>query len=293
MQVLGEGSTAMMNMAAMAADALGRLLAEDVRRLFGASHHEYAERTETIARVALECLGRSDALYHNVEHTFLVTLVGREILYGRTLTERLEPDDYTHLIVACLLHDIGYVRGVLRGDRAGSFIVDTSGRHVALRRGASDAALAPHHVDRSKIFVAERFGGSPMLDAGRVAQAIELTRFPPRHATEDAPEEREGRLVQGADLIGQLGDPLYLKKANALFHEFEEIGLNQQLGYASPVDLVERYPDFYWSSVSDHLTEAVAYLNITASGRQWIANLHSHVFCAEHAYSLMGPQRSG
>jgi len=36
-------------------------------------------------------------------------------------------------------------------------------------------------------------------------------------------EEREGRLVQAADLIGQLGDPLYPKKANALFQEFEEM----------------------------------------------------------------------
>jgi hypothetical protein len=97
--------------------------------------------------------------------------------------------------------------------------------------------------------------------------------------------------VQAADLIGQLGDPLYLKKANALFYEFEEIGLNRQLGYASPADLVERFPDFYWNSVSPHLDEAVSYLNVTAAGRQWIANLHSHVFCAEHSFALMGPQR--
>ena len=97
--------------------------------------------------------------------------------------------------------------------------------------------------------------------------------------------------MQAADLIGQLGDPLYLKKANALFHEFEEIGVNRRLGYASPADLVERFPDFYWTSVSPHLEEAIGYLNVTAAGRQWIANLHSHVFCAQHAFTLMGPQR--
>ncbi|MFL5181031.1 MAG: metal-dependent phosphohydrolase, partial [Microvirga sp.] len=74
-------------------------------------------------------------------------------------------------------------------------------------------------------------------------------------------------------------------------YEFEEIGLNRQLGYASPADLVERYPDFYWTSVSSHLGEATAYLSVTAAGRQWIANLQSHVFCAEHAHALMGPQR--
>ncbi|WP_262029496.1 HD domain-containing protein [Microvirga sp. Mcv34] len=281
----------MLTMPAIVADELGRHLADDFRRLFGSAHQDEAERLDGIARVALECLGKSDALYHNVEHTFLVTLVGRDILHGRMLTERLEPEDFSHLIVACLLHDIGYVRGILKNDGKDRFVVDASGRTVALERGASDAALTPYHVDRSKLFVAERLGQSPTLDAERVARAIEFTRFPAGQPGADAPEDREGRLVQAADLIGQLGDPLYLKKANALFYEFEEIGLNRQLGYASPADLVERYPDFYWTSVSPHLEQAVGYLNVTAAGRQWIANLHSHVFCAEHAFTLMGPQR--
>ena len=74
-------------------------------------------------------------------------------------------------------------------------------------------------------------------------------------------------------------------------HEFEEIGVNCQLGYNSPADMVERFPDFYWSSVSPHLQEAMTYLNVTAAGRQWIANLHNHVFCAQHDFALMGPQR--
>jgi len=134
----------MMNMVAMTADALGRLLAEDFKRTFGSVHQEHAERLDAISRVALECLGKSDALYHNVEHTLLVTLVGLDILRGRMLTERLEPDDYAHLVVACLLHDIGYVRGLLRGDGGNSFVVDASGRRVTLPRGASDAALAPY-----------------------------------------------------------------------------------------------------------------------------------------------------
>ncbi|WP_114943561.1 HD domain-containing protein [Microvirga calopogonii] len=280
----------MMTMPAIMADVLGRHIASDFRRLFGSAHQDKAERLDGAARMALECLGRSDALYHNVEHTFLVTLVGRDILHGRMLTERLEPDDYSHLIVACLLHDIGYVRGILKGDATDRFVVDASGTTVILPRGASDAALAPYHVDRSKLFVMDRLTGSPLLDAERVARAIELTRFPTQGTTANE-EDREGRLVQAADLIGQLGDPLYLKKANALFQEFEEIGANRKLGYASPADLVERFPDFYWSSISPQLGDAISYLNVTAAGRQWIANLHSHVFCAQHAFALMGPQR--
>src|ERR687898_648171 len=118
----------MMTMPAIIADELRQHIASDFRRLFGSADQDKAERLDGAARMALECLGKSDALYHNVEHTFLVTLVGRDILHGRMLTERLEPDDYTHLIVACLLHDIGYVRGVLRGDDDNRYIVEANGR---------------------------------------------------------------------------------------------------------------------------------------------------------------------
>ena len=74
-------------------------------------------------------------------------------------------------------------------------------------------------------------------------------------------------LVQAADLIGQLGDPLYARKANALYYEFEEIGMNRQLGYTSPADLIDKYPGFYWNSVAGHLDAATTYLNATVSGQ--------------------------
>ena len=45
---------------------------------------------------------------------------------------------------------------------------------MTLQRGASDAALAPYHVDRSKLFVMERLGHSTTLDAGRVARRSSL-----------------------------------------------------------------------------------------------------------------------
>ena len=280
----------MKTITAVAAKKLGKFLAKDFREIFGSSYNHVAERLGSLARSTIECLGRSDALYHNFEHTLLVTMVGRDILRGRTLCERIEPADYDHLIVACLLHDIGYVRGVLSADTDTSFVIDRSGKTVTLPRGASDASLAPYHVDRSKLFVFERLGKSPTIDAERVAEAIEFTRFPPRSGPNAAKAALEPRLVQAADLIGQLGDPLYPRKANALFFEFEEIGLNRQLGYASPADLIEKYPGFFWNSVAMHLEDGMKYLNLTVSGRQWIANLHNHVLCAEHSHRLMGPQ---
>ena len=280
----------MKTITAIAANKLGNFLTRDFRKIFGsACDNDDAERIGSAARSTIECLARSDALYHNYEHTLQVTMVGRDILHGMMVHQRIEPEDYSNLIVACLLHDIGYVRGVLSGDTETEFVIDAEGTKIELPRGASDAALSAYHVDRSKLFVFERLEKSTNVDPARVAAAIEMTRFP-------VPEDRaeasglEPRLVQAADLIGQLGDPLYSRKANALYWEFEEIGTNRQLGYSSPADIVERYPAFFWDSVSMHLDDGIKYLNMTASGRQWIANLHHHVLCAERAQRLMGPQ---
>ena len=274
----------------LAAEALGSHLAEHMGRRFGSTDAGLIERVQSAARLAIDCIGNSDALYHNVEHTMLVTLVGYDILRGRQLLMETNASDFAHLIFACLFHDIGYVRGILKGDSADGYIVDAKGNKAELPRGSSDAALMPYHVDRSKLFVMDRLAKIKELDATRIANAIEFTRFPSTHGADDSDSE-EGMLVRAANLIGQLGDPQYLRKANALYYEFEEVGMNKQLGYTSPADLTDLYPKFYWSSVSPHIQSAIRYLNVTSSGRQWIANLHSNIFRAERELSLFGPQR--
>jgi hypothetical protein len=274
---------------AIAARRFGNFITKDFRRIFGSAHDDSAERLGALAQSTIEYLDRSDALYHNFEHTLQVTMVGRDILQGMALAHRIEHSDYSHLIVACLLHDIGYMRGVLSGDTETEFVVDGSGNTIKLPRGASDAALTAYHVDRSKIFALERLKNSPFVDAVRVAAAIEMTRFPvPSDRIAD--DGLEPKLVQAADFIGQLGDPMYLRKANALYYEFEEIGKNRQLGYSSPADIIDKYPAFFWDSVSIHLEAGMKYLNMTVSGRQWIANLHHHILCAERGRRLLGPQ---
>jgi hypothetical protein len=278
----------MMTLPELAADALEKFLAAYMRRRFGSSQgHYFVEAVPGAARLALECIGNSDALYHNVEHTMLVTLAGHDILRGRALHTHMTAADYAHVIVACLTHDIGYVRGVLKDDDEDGFVVDATGRKVALPRGSSDAALMSYHVDRSKLYIMERVESDPLLDKQRIADAIEGTRFPP---LEGQQYSEEASIVRAADLIGQLGDPNYIRKAKALFCEFEEVGINRQLGYNSPADIFDRYPQFYWNSVAPHIQTAIRYLNMTSSGRQWIANLYGNVFRAEREISLSGPQ---
>ena len=105
-------------------------------------------------------------------------------------------------------------------------------------------------------------------------------------------DNEEGFFVRAADLIGQLGDPNYLLKANALYYEIEEVGMNRQFGYNSPADLTDQYPQFYWSSVSVHIQPAIRFLNVTSSGRQWIATLYGNIFRAERELSLSGLQHA-
>jgi hypothetical protein len=280
----------MLTVPELAAEALGNFLFTHLSRRFHSTEAQLTEIIPSIARLSLECIGNSDALYHNVEHTMLVTLVGYDIMKGRALLTPTTPSDYSHLLVACLFHDIGYVRGILKGDAVDGYVIDAHGNKTDVPRGSSDASLLPHHVDRSKLFVMDRLANHEYLDATRIARAIEFTRFPASIVEPDDNGNEEGSLVRAADLIGQLGDPQYLRKANALYYEFEEVGLNRQLGYESPADLTELYPQFYWKTVSPHIQTAIRYLNVTSSGRQWIANLYSNVFRAERYLSHSGPE---
>ena len=57
----------MKTITALAAKKLGKFLAKDFRRIFGPAQDDMAERLGSFARSTIECLARSDALYHNYE----------------------------------------------------------------------------------------------------------------------------------------------------------------------------------------------------------------------------------
>jgi hypothetical protein len=153
---------------------------------------------------------------------------------------------------------------------------------VTFPPGATDASLAPFHVDRGKLFIRERFGGHNIIDAEIIAANIERTRFPvPDDSDHQGTADYPG-LVRAADLIGQLADPNYMRKFAALFHEFEETGTNAELGYTTPGDLCNDYPTFYWNVIHRYIQDGLRHLRVTQEGKQWIANLYAHVFAVEH-----------
>ena len=270
----------------LAIKRFGESLESDYKDAYGELEPDYSGFINWVGRFALENIANSDMLYHDVEHTMLVTTVGQQILIGKHLIEGgVSPKEWAHFITALLCHDIGYVRGICKGDGEDSCATGVDGKTVELPNGTTDAFLTPYHVDRGKQFVRERFGGKVLLtiDPDIVADYIEMTRFPPPDNGNDRQTKSYGGLLRAADFIGQLGDPDYLRKIPALYYEFEQVGQNRKLGYGSPSDMRSNFAKFFWTRVSPHIQDATRYLQVTQDGKQWLATLHAHVFQVEHA----------
>ncbi|NEQ72945.1 MAG: metal-dependent phosphohydrolase [Okeania sp. SIO2C9] len=253
------------------------------RRTYGGYKSNYEEIIGWAGNMALENIANSDALYHNVEHTILVTLVGQEILRGKHIREGgVACEDWLHYIISLVCHDIGYVKGVCRADKKGWYATGRGDEMVNLPLGCTDASLTPYHVDRAKLFINERFGGHKLIDVGIIKHNIELTRFPVPKESDHQDTVNHPGLVRAADLIGQLSDPRYLNKICSLYYEFEEMGFNEKVGYKNPSDLRDNYPQFFWQGVHPYIKNALKYLSLTQQGKQIIANLYSNVFVIEH-----------
>ena len=268
----------MLNVTQVLSSIISDRATEHFRTLYPRAPTTLLDLTVAVAETALAAIGRSDALYHNVEHTTHVTLVGLQILRAKQEREQnVAPETWCNTAIALLCHDIGYVRGLCRADTSQALATGTDGPLFKASAGASDAVLMPIHVNRGKRFIEEQFSDSPLVDIAFVNACIERTRFPvpddPWYAqTTDYPG-----LVRAADLIGQLSDPRYLNKLAAIFYEFEEIGFNNAMGYVRPGDLLSAYPGFFDKSVAPYIKPAVDYLTRTAEGRDILLHLHANL----------------
>ena len=278
----------MFNATLVVVEAFIRELRTTYERTYGTMEPGYPGVISFVAQLALENIATSDASYHDVNHTIMVTLVGQEILRGQHISVGgVTPRDWLHFIISLLCHDIGYVRGICRGDGDGSYVTNLGGDKVTLPEGATDASLTPYHVARSKLFVRERSAKALVnLDVAAIEANIEHTRFPvPEDEQHESTDDFPG-LVRAADLIGQLADINYLRKQAALFNEFRETGMTSKLKYNSVADLRANYPEFFWKRVRPYIGDALRHLRVTQEGQQWIANLYANVFSVEHRGQL-------
>ena len=146
--------------------------------------------------------------------------------------------------------------------------------------GATDGSLWPHFTDRTKIFLREYYANHPILDPEILAAQVEYSRFPPPR-TNDETETYPG-LLRAAQVIGAIADPDFSLKMMRLWLELKECNLQETLGFNSPSELRDKYPQFFWNMLHPMIPEGMELLTYTGSGRLWLANMHAHVLLEEH-----------
>ena len=147
----------MFNPTLIVIEAFIRELRMMYERTYGTMEPGYPGVISFVAQLALENIATSDAAYHDVNHTIMVTLVGQEILRGR------------HISVGGVTRTTGYISSshyyvmtsgtcveFCRGDGDGSYVTNLAGDKGTLPEGATDASMTLYHVARSKLFVRER-----------------------------------------------------------------------------------------------------------------------------------------
>ena len=72
-------------------------LKEAYQQTYGLMEPELGNFLEWAGHLALENIANSDILYHTIEHTIMVSLVGQSILQGKHLREGgIAPNDWIH-----------------------------------------------------------------------------------------------------------------------------------------------------------------------------------------------------
>ena len=126
-------------------------LQQEYNQSYGSWDPECGSILAWVARLVLENMATSDTLYHNLDHTTMVTLAGQQILRGKHLVEgEVAPVDYLHFLTATLCHDIGFVKGICRGDTEDEVATGMGDELVPFLDDGTCASLGPYHIDRGK-----------------------------------------------------------------------------------------------------------------------------------------------
>lgn len=273
----------MFNASQILTDAYAKELARHFRENFPSGNGAHGEAAEAVARMALSRTARSDALFHDLEHTMNVAQVSQDIMAGAQLRDgRLKIEDWLHFTVASFCFALGFVRDVCAGDGRRRCQIDAAGGSVELPVGATDGFLWPYAADRGMLFAEAFFAEHPLIDGKVVAQLIDYARFPPPSDRQPDTATLPG-LLRAAHYIGAIADPNFLLKLKPLYLELHESGLAKRLGYGSVVDLRLGYPKLYWTTIYPLTRDATELLTFTPTGRQWLANMYAQLLAEEHA----------
>lgn len=194
--------------------ALARAAFDDVMRVFRGKYPGYCP---------------IKTLYHNLPHTLDVFLCSVRLLHGVHVSgTHLSDDEITMVMIATLMHDIGYAQLIEEESGTGAQFTQS---HV--RRG----------VEFMLRYLAEKQFPHGLADP---LEPIILSTDPALIFTQlDFPDERArllGKIVGTADLTGQMADRTYLEKLLFLYLEFKEANFGN---FQNVHDMLRQTGKFY------------------------------------------------
>jgi hypothetical protein len=275
-------SSAMFRPSKILSEAFVKRVTGNYRKCFGEGPPGHLETLTLSARMSMSRLARTNALYHNLDHTMMVALVGEDIIRGRLYRDGdVRSIDWLHFMVSLFSFGLGFTRRLCREDAGSTCVIDAEGNTTTLPHGATDGMLWPHFTDRSKIFLREHYHDHPILDPDVLAEQVEYSRFPPPPGEVQATQTYPG-LLRAAQVIGAIADPDFSLKMTRLWLEMDECGLSGPMGFSTANVLRKNYPQFFWTMLHPLIPGGMELLTYTGSGRLWLANMHAHVLLEEH-----------
>lgn len=173
--------------------------------------------------------GAIRTLYHDLSHTLEVFLCSVRLMHGVHISGTpLNDDDITRIMIATLMHDIGYVQR--QGEESGT-----------------GAQFTQTHVRRGVEFMRQYFNERhhPAEFADSLQDLILGTEHTHAFARSDFSDDRNhmrGQIVTTADLMGQMADRIYPEKLLFLYMEFKEANLGH---YQNMRDILCQTNTFY------------------------------------------------
>lgn len=193
---------------------LVRTVFDDVLRLFRGEYPGYSS---------------IKTLYHDLTHTLDVFLCVARLAHGAHLSGiSLADDEISLVLIAALLHDVGYVQ--LRGEENGTGAQYTQ-THV--KRGVT---FMRHYLAERQFPAGFAVFLEPMISSTDPALNLSEIAFP------DDRIRLLGQLVATADLTGQMADRTYLEKLLFLYLEFKEAHFGH---FRSAYDMLRQTKQFY------------------------------------------------